>query len=254
MAKKLVDNTPHNCYVAFLDIMGFKDRLLKDGHEKVGELLNMFHDKELSFIKKLTEGIYLKEQTKTRNNRFKIKVGLVSFSDSIILFSHDDRYTSARDVFLATKLIIYQALRNGIPINGAIAHGLMTVDNTRSLYFGQPLIDAVELQKELLLYSVVLHHTVEKHLRETSISSDLDLALNSDSFSYPVPLKCGITKHNLLDMFLGIRKDDSFIGSVAELYNDVSGKSRQYIDNTIDFLYWLKSERSKTKESNKKTI
>ncbi len=89
-------------YVAFLDIMGFRDRVFRESHEEVKKMLESLRP-AIEFIK-------IREK-KIKGNRNKLiyndidyptgpTVFLVSFSDSFILISRDSSMNSAYGILL----------------------------------------------------------------------------------------------------------------------------------------------------------
>ena len=115
-------------------------------------------------------------------------------------------------------------------MKGAIAFGEMTVDTNNSLYFGQPLIDAYELHKEIKLYGVVLHHTAQRQINELIRARTLSSIFTLD---YTVPMNSGEIEHNLVNWII---HTPNSIDVVRKLYHNVSGTSRIYVDNTIKFV------------------
>jgi len=226
-------------YVAFLDIMGFKDRLQRDGHEKVKEMLESLHP-TISTIEQIAS--YFSGSKKTAT------VKPVVFSDSIILVSSDKSESAFMWMTIFTQLILSNAIMQGIPIKGAIACGIETANFKKSLHFGKPLIDAHELQNELLLYGVVLHHSAEKSLTELKMDSKITQSV----IKTPIPMKSGKIIHYIVDWTeFASDKDNNPIDFVTKLYNSVSGKPRKYVDNTIEFLDWLEKERAKQQKEKK---
>ncbi|MBM3157368.1 MAG: hypothetical protein FJ004_08815 [Chloroflexi bacterium] len=127
-------------------------------------------------------------------------------------------------------------------MKGAIAYGEQTADFDTSLHFGRPLVDAYKLQNELLLYTVVLHHTMEQYLIEKAIMQKLE---GNDIFKYPTPLKEGKITHYVVDWSPFVDANDDLKSALSQLYGSVSGSPRRYVDNTIEFVRWLQKEKGK---------
>lgn len=149
-------------FVAFMDIMGFKERVFRDSHENVSKVMEEIR-KQTRKIKKEAKN-KLEGRPRGWDTFGKTAIIPVIFSDSIILFSSDKSKSAFEYLVFQTKRVMYHALKNNIPIKGAIAYGEQTAAFKKSLYFGKPLIDAFELQKELFFYGVILHHTVQEYL------------------------------------------------------------------------------------------
>lgn len=240
MNKKQIE-WPSTCkrFVAFLDIMGFRDMVFRNTHEDVLGTLEQFR-------------IAIRKIRKDARERLKGKpsgwdtfgntiIWPVFFSDSVLLFSSDDSLGSVEHILWGVYLVISRALLKGIPIKGAIAYGEQTADFKKSLYFGRPLIDAWELQNEIVLYGAVLHHTMEKFL----IENDLLEEVNSSVLKYPTPLKQGIINHYLVNLLQYIPTDSKLKNSLPNLYCNVSGSARRYVDNTVEYFNWYEKQYSK---------
>jgi hypothetical protein len=235
-------NITCNRFVAFLDIMGFRDRVYRESHEDVKKMLESF----LPAIRAVEFAFKQKPDTTI----IKTNTKPIIFSDSIILVSKDDSEASIKDIFADTIWVCEEAIAKGIPIKGAIAYGEFTAAIDKSLYFGRPLIDAYELQKELQLYGVVLHHTVEKYL----VESNLIISVGHMMYQYPIPTKSNKVNHCILDWTQIIdKKDQNPISAVNKIYHSVSGTPRIYVDNTLKFLEWLKNKKAYLEKIKKKT-
>jgi hypothetical protein len=224
-------------FVAFLDIMGFKDMILRKSHEDVKKILEPFSSLFWA-IEKIAHDSLSQITFKSNSSVVLPTEGLVRsviFSDSIILVSIDDSKDSFVNLLATLGWVLKYAFINIIPIKGAIAYGDQTADFNRSLHFGRPLIDAFELQKELQLYGVILHHTMEKRLSELNIINNLE---DKYIFKYPVPMKSGKINHLMLDWTGWSSKDES-LKLVTRLYNSVSGAPRLYVDNSLDYVKWV---------------
>lgn len=213
-----------NRFVAFLDIMGFKDLVARNSHEHVYELMG-----SLSKFKKGTQFFF-----KTNEGTFSTKLFTASFSDSIIVFSKDDTPDSLEMTILAAMYITAQAASLSIPIKGAMAHGMISVNQQEQIYFGQPLIDAYLLQEEVQYYGIVNHNSIDKYLYNLELEYDFP-----DITSIKTPLKSGQIQHTNLNWFNRIDPDDKstpldkkFDSILAQWKTKCSGAPRKYIDNT----------------------
>ena len=233
-------------FVAYMDIMGFRDMVLRKTHQEVLEIMEKFR----SPIKKIKKEA--RERLEGRSHRWDTfehtVVRPVSFSDSVLLFSSDDSLGAVENLIWQVKFVISHALINGVPMKGALAYGEQTADFYKSLYFGQPLIDAWELQNELVIYGVILHHTIESYLVKKEWVEELE---EWDISSYDVPLKHGKVSHYLVDWSnLSTETSKKLKVSLPNLYGTVSGSTRQYVDNTLSFFSRqreVRCEVSKTK-------
>jgi len=214
-----------NRFVVFFDIAGFKDMVFSNDHKNVLDTMRYLSDR-------LGE-IGNKEETSPQ-------IKQVLFSDSIMLISEDDSINSAHEISLAANWLTSASLFKGIAIKGVMACGKQTADFKRSIHFGKPLIDACLLGKELMLYSVALHHTAEEKLSEYKLLNTRDSFI--DVLQYKTPMKSGNINHYVLD-WTKINERISAVDAMNKLYNCFSGEARNCIDNTLEFVHFV-SKRS----------
>lgn len=215
-----------NRFVAFFDIMGFKDFVARRSHEEV-----------YSDMYKITKMLQNIDSISSIDNAiFAGRIYSTTFSDSIILFSKDDSIDCFSVFSLTIAWLFKSIIKESFPIKGAIAHGKITINKSNQIYFGQPLIDAFELQNEVLYYGIIAHHTVEKYLK-------LNPGLKFSEMIYfdtSTPLKLGDSKHYNIDWFNynfnpNISKDEirnEIIDKIENFRASVSGSTRRYIDNS----------------------
>lgn len=209
-------------YVAFLDILGFKDYVLRHGIDDVYkrlQTLNALRPEDDSSDYDYEEG-----------KRIKFTI----FSDSIFIFSKDDSFTNLRHFLTYVKRVMRMALRAEIPLKGAIAYGDIIVDEEQNLFCGQPIIDAYLLEEDLQYMGVVFHHTFEEPYEKLS-----DLQYNRvDGWikEIPTPFKYGNRIHLNLKYPVAGAKIYNFFGIVKNQRFYSSGDARKYVDNTLEML------------------
>lgn len=214
-------------FVVFIDIMGFKDYVSRHSHQEVYDMMA-----SLSATTESIESYLQQEKVKVKYDNKKIYTA--SFSDSIILFSEDDTQKSFDLITMAACFIFAEAIPALIPLKGAMAHGMTSVDKGKQIYFGQSLIDAFLLQEEVNYYGIVLHNSVERHL------AALDSIPGRRYLDIKTPLKSGSIHHTNLNWFytLPIKSKDkidiAFKSAIKKLKTITSGAPRKYIDNTED--------------------
>lgn len=240
--KNWVTTTPR--FVVFLDIMGFKDFVNRNPHQIVYEKLQL-----LSHKRQAIDHASQKKYNRAYDNA---DIYTISFSDSFIMFSKDDSVGCFEIISFAAALLVQEAITNNIPIKGGIAHGQITVNKSQQIYFGQPIIDAFEIQEDVYYYGIVAHHTVNNFisLNEKTISP---WSLNVLYKEVPTPLKSGKIKHHNINWFeflyglSGRNKEKALIMSeysrvIQSLKNKTSGAPRRYIDNTEEVFHSMYPE------------
>ena len=214
-----------NRYVAYIDIMGFKEMVLRSTHDEVYQMMKKIED-----VKKLNQNI---EWTNAKRNLVKS----TNYSDSIIIYSKDDSPQSLDSLIFTVSGITNDLFEEGIPHKGAIAFGTMTLDYDKSIFFGQPLIDAYLLEEELYFYGVIIHATAEKNINDKK--QDIPCILE-----YLCPLKNGSSKHLTIfplfsDTDLSIESNklsNKILEAIKHMRYKTSGHLRKYIDNTEAYL------------------
>ena len=209
-------------FVAFLDILGFKDYVLRHGIEDVYkrlQILNGFRPEDDSSDYDSEEG-----------KRIKFTI----FSDSIFIFSKDDAFLNLRHFLTYVKRVMRMALRAEIPLKGAIAYGDIVVDEEQNLFCGQPIIDAYLLEEDVQYMGVVFHHTFEEAY--TRLSDTQYHRLSRWIKEVPTPFKYGKRIHLNLNYPVAGNKTYEFSKIVENQRFYSSGDARKYVDNTLEIL------------------
>jgi hypothetical protein len=220
-SKKTTWKEDNNRFVCFLDIMGFKNLIDTKSHSEVKEMME-----EVSKIRR-----YILEQNEVFKKEERLalykdsEIQLVSFSDSIILFTNEDKPADFLLLTYAARKILFDAGKFGIPIKGAISHGLITADFENSIFIGRPIVDAYLLEEELFYYGLVLDHNAESFYKKNITEFQ-----GHDMYEFlKTPLKRGKVLH------ANLKADhETKIEDFEKFYETVCGATRQYVDNTID--------------------
>ncbi len=196
-------------------------------------VLRRDHKDIYKMMRSISEAARLNEGLLSSHKNQKVKS--TTYSDSIMLYSQDKSIGAFDALVTAVSGLTNDLFIHGIPHKGAIAFGKMTLDEKRSIFFGQPLIDAFLLQEELHFYGVAIHGSVEaciEHKLETTT-----FVLN-----YPCPLKKGRSNHyTIYPMHADSVNEDekryvqyysAIRTSLHKMNYATSGHLRTYIDNT----------------------
>lgn len=217
-------------FVAFIDIMGFKDMVARRPHKEIYEMM-----------KKIAEGKSFAETVSW--TEVQVEEGFVkmtTYSDSIMVYSKDSSLNSMNSLISAVSSLTFDLFMASVPHKGSIAYGKMTFDTDNSIFFGQPLIDAYHLQEELNFYGIICHATAEMKIEELrKENTTVMLMLN-----YACPLKGGVSRHlTVFPMSLYMATESEvepthihFLAAVKSLYFQTSGYLRKYIENTEKYL------------------
>lgn len=230
-------------YVAFFDILGFKNMLQQGTHHAV---------KQLEVLVNYLEGDkgspFVDDENVKHVVQFKI------FSDSIFMYTTDDSFTSWRLFTYAVSSFFYHALKNKIPIKGGIAHGDAFIgeprSNLKNVMCGKAITNAFLIQEELQYFGVAVHYTFESHLEKkikVEINDEIEDEYLKDSTNLKkvlslyseihTPLKVGTYMHLNLNLFKfsasWVNFSDEYLEILKEFKLNSPSASRKYIDNSI---------------------
>ncbi|MFA5367680.1 MAG: hypothetical protein WC333_07370 [Dehalococcoidia bacterium] len=234
-------------FIAYFDIMGFKDRVYRDYHDDILEMMETLQQ-EVELIRTAGE-LAVTYESLSVDGSFKdvaptLKILPVFFSDSIILASEDDSNDCAMGIVTLSARLLKEALSSGIPLKGAVSFGRQTADFDKSIHFGRPLVDAYILAEELQFYGVVLHHSMEGYLKQHGLIRPM-VDINT-LYECKVPFKGYTVNHYCLNWTKAFKGDSAKPKEIlSQLYDTVSGSTRHYVDNTMDFVRAVEANKTK---------
>lgn len=220
-------------YVAFLDILGFKDYVVRHGIDDVYQRLQTLN------------GFRPEDDISDYNSEEGKRIKFTIFSDSIFIFSKDDNFLSLRHFLTYVKRVMRMALRAEIPLKGAVAYGDIVVDEKQNLFCGQPIIDAYLLEEDLQYMGVVFHHTFEVPYEK--LSDTQYHRVSGWIKEVPTPFKYGKRIHMNLKYPVAGSKTYNFSGKVENQRFYSSGDARKYVDNTLEMLKLFETHNNNKK-------
>jgi hypothetical protein len=209
-------------FICFLDIMGFKEMVSSQEHKEIKKKLSNLSLFRQS-IQKVGKSLQTEDSAYPEYRDCELKS--VSFSDSIIFFTNEDKANDFLLLTYAIRTIFTGALKLGMPIKGAISYGILTANFKKSIFFGKPLINSYLLQEEIQYYGVVLDNHAEvfyKKHEKSYVDSNLYIKMKT-------PLKRG----NVTHLNLSLVNEKLTRENLETLNNTVCGSTRLYVDNTI---------------------
>jgi hypothetical protein len=243
-------------YVAFIDIMGFKDMLFRKNSAEIYNMMKGIHDvvqldnagilpmqamqspekmSALVFTNGEIKGGSFRTNLNTDSDEILIKSNRVRsamYSDSIMLYTKDNSPQSRQLLEMSLSAILDYMYAESIPFKGAMAKGEMTIDVESSIYFGQPLTDAYLLQEELHFYGIVLHGSAQ--------FGPALVTLTRNVFPIECHFKNGKSEHHCIIpgilIFIQQEAAQKIANGLEKMRISTSGHLRRYIDNTEDFL------------------
>lgn len=214
-------------FVAFFDLMGFKDLVYRNTHDDVCKIMD--------FVCNVVHQLKLWEKKHLRKRDDQVKGGIeagvvlpVVFSDSVVFISRANSIEDAKKAIYVSSFFLSEVLNACVPVKGALAYGMFTADFKKSNFFGKPLIDSYFLAHETHFYGAVLHHTFEKYLSEQSEEIPSIILKRK-----PVAMKSGSVMHSYIDWTFHLKGTNTTADELLEkFYKEISGGTRMYVDNT----------------------
>ena len=117
-----------NRFVAFIDIMGFKNILSTQSQAQIYEMMKKLHG-----LRKTDIAAHMTEDggaTFTTD-----KINTVFFSDSLIFYTEDDSEICYQILVNTMMAVTSEFFELGVPFKGALAYGEFTADVPRSISF-----------------------------------------------------------------------------------------------------------------------
>ena len=216
--------TTQNRFVAFFDILGFKELVLRSTHSEIFKSLLSISDLRKQINPQITEKDFSNDKNKP--------IEIITFSDSVIIFSKNDSVETFKVFIESLNWVFARIIETEIPVKGAFAHGEVSVDVEKQIYFGQALIDSFQLQEDVDYFGAVGHNSIDKYIFDNEITDIEDLLFETET-----PLKSGKINHLNLRYFPFIVYDkfDKMFDYFNKFKFSASGKPRKYLQNTIIF-------------------
>jgi hypothetical protein len=192
-------------FVAFLDIMGYKQIVKNNTHEELKDIY--FYD-----VSTFTAYNYLPQKVLRSGGKYKlldeakrINVKSLMVSDSVIVWTPDDSMQSFHDILFKVNYMLVESVLKGFPMRAGICVGpisLFVEDDvntyTQLILLGKPIVDAYEISdKQNWIGCVIDKKCIEKYKEyEIQYSGDnlvnLDYLINNKILlKYKVPKKTG---------------------------------------------------------------
>jgi hypothetical protein len=221
-------------FVAFLDIVGFKNLIIRDlGFENAIAKLRRISEKDSKIESQFNHEDFEKNDKPIR---------IVRFSDTIFIFTRGATQEDLCNLLHTSSQLMAISVKEEILLKGAIAYGAVLCNEEDQLYVGKPIIDAYELEQDLNYLGLTLHHTTEKKLNEFKSLCNKPGRTEEFILTEETPFKSGKVVHKNVNwpliMNLSQNGSHNFKKYIEKLRHSSSGgKHRQVIDNTLNFFF-----------------
>jgi hypothetical protein len=154
-----------NCTVAFLDILGFKNKI---ENIPLAELAGKYERLIIQTDASNRPFMEFPGQPKLFPNH---AVGVpycqrFIFSDSIILISHDNSFESCLMLIVYCWRLMQTMLASGFPPRGAISYGEMYINPSQNVFLGTAITEAAKLEKIQEWVGTCLHPSIIEQFPE----------------------------------------------------------------------------------------
>lgn len=249
----------HNVYITMCDILGFKDIITENTFETAQEIMQSFVGAcEFAAAHGQTALYEIDGKIVHIVDRDNIKVSMNLFSDTVVLWTHDNSVASFFDLLRATQLLFNRCLTIGLPIRGAISSGNLYASSfemnapdispahsiTENVMFGKALINAYKLEKKQEWSGCIIDPEL-RNSSEFAIRHIFEASLQGEPYLiYNVPIKNQVqTERHLVLNWINWRKPSEFTEeSIREAFSkhnkSVTAPSvPEKIQNTVDFFH-----------------
>lgn len=232
-----------NVFVAFLDILGFKDLVERNTHEQLEEIYSKF----FTGVEKNSELFELLSQILKNDKGINTTVQSVIISDSIVLWSIDDTIDNFNMLVMAVRLLIIQSFGQGIPLRGAITRGPLSVSTDKSIQiFGKSLTKAYTLESQMELAGCMIDDECMKYVLEINEENKIFQNLNKSNsiVQYLMPKKHGEIKNHYLINWVSPFRSNYIIESFSQHNKSINNWAVNYkIKNTSDFIEYVRKNK-----------
>lgn len=217
-------------YVAFLDILGFKQIVDNNHHRDLESLYDTFSDYVVTKTTELSDKYALHEGLG--------KVHCTIISDSIVMWTDNTNVNSFMHLSILVSKMLVAGLMADMPLRGGISKGEITVKNTNlgRTIFGKALTEAYTLETiQQWSGCVVKPGIIEECMADYQFKDVLENDFHY--IEYDVPTKSGIQKLWCLNWpLILVRNQEDFRPMFEKHGKAITSESEeQKLYHTVDF-------------------
>ncbi|MEX1029980.1 MAG: hypothetical protein WDZ91_08035 [Paenibacillaceae bacterium] len=221
-------------FIAFLDILGFKDIVSNNKHEMLERKLRDF-----SAIIENLNGIFTSIGDEIPLPQ---KIEVLTVSDSIIIWTDDDSQESFALITIAVSEILRHSFYNGTPLRGALTRGSLSVIQKKhqTNIFGIGLINAYLLESTLNMSGCAIENdTFRYNVVSQKLIKDKYIVKYDTSFK---PVKNNLSKNEYVINWVNESVVQSDISKYFTAHNKKIDNESVYtkILNTANYIEFIK--------------
>ncbi len=240
-------------FIAFLDILGFKELVENNSIEKLKEIYSVvLNDSYDNIIKLVKDNV--RKNSSDGWPEFKLQTRIIS--DSIMLWNENDSFEGFSGLLLIVRSMCAMAFTHGIPLRGAIVLGeleelvIPAIDETipdSPVLLGNGITKAFELEKKQQLMGCIISHEAKDHLNSIlpqGKSIETGFKDGTRLIPYDVPLKGKTEKYYCVN-WVSFRPDVYRQLDLPKIVREVFSEHNKSIDtqqveikidNTVAFI------------------
>lgn len=247
--------TYDNCYVGFLDILGFKDLVEKNSHD---ELIGIFETIIDQVLSKRIDEFNLPKEGPFGLQGEQYLVETLFISDSIILWTKNETPRAFVKLILMILDIIAISFLAGIPLRGGISNGPISTykRNNNTTIIGRGLTNAYLIEANQNWSGCIIDESAIEEFNKQNEKFNSGEGVTFEDLKnilgviteYSVPLKSGkVEKQNVINWtknknILGEMTIDDVRKSFSRHNKFVNDwRVEQIISNTVNFFVELKN-------------
>ncbi|HDX9588230.1 TPA: DUF262 domain-containing protein [Bacillus pseudomycoides] len=252
-AVKIQEAKEKKVFFAFLDILGFKDLVNNNSNESLIDLYSKVIDGSVESA--LSKGqINIDENGNIKPDLGFASVNTLVISDSILFWTNHDHPWSFIDLIIVVREVLYNSMKAGIPLRGAIARGpIVTQQSNKSkenilihrfTVVGKALVEAYKKEAIQDWSGCLIDEECIKSLSDSVISDHLDVLINNNILiKYKVPYKSGNIKEEYVLNWVGKKLSYETVRESFSMHNKGvdNWAVESKIKNTIEFLTHVQS-------------
>lgn len=226
-------------FIALFDILGFRGHLRHERLEAVVERMRSLdeivtHSSRLPVARgqEQIEGAFYAEINREETCRW------IRFSDTILLYAEETEQALPHLILNSLQLLGW-SFRFGIPMRGAVTRGELYVSEDRSIFVGEGLIRAHDLQQSQDWAGAILDPEKQR-IGEEQIPPRLRKILLDEGalFEYPAPMKQGLVVPYFCLGWPAVAGVTSATlrRSFSKFGGPLESGARAKIDNTVRFM------------------
>jgi len=237
-------------FVAFLDILGFKELVKNNSHSYLVEKFKKF-----LFLNQygLSNG-KINSNATNQDELFNTdisKVNLISISDSIVLYTDDNTIDDFLHIIDAVSTLLNIGIKNGFPLRGELSSGYFSAilkenksldfDYSNQILLGKALVEAYTIESKQEWAGCIISDKCFQIFEEKVDNLKLKYYKNNYKIiNYNVPIKGTNTEQYVVNWVKDSTINNNQVKEAFQKHNKIINDNvKTKIKNTLDFFNYI---------------